>query len=370
MAEELFYALALRLLKGIGDTNAKTIVSYVGSFEQIFKTPVSKLQKIAGIGPKTAAIFSDTSEVFKIAEAEMQRMEKLQIQDLFYFDKNYPQRLLQCNDSPFVLFYKGNTNFNEKRWVNIVGTRNNTDYGREITEKMVGVFAENNVHLVSGLAYGIDCIAHKSALKYPIQNIAVLGHGLDKIYPYAHKKLAEQMQENGAIVSEFLCNSLPDKQNFPKRNRIVAGMTDCTIVVESAEKGGALITAEIANSYNRDVCAFPGNINQYYSMGCNKLIRQNKANLVTSAEDILELMGWNDTVEKTTHKEVQTQLFIDLNEQENLIVELLKTTDKIHFEHLAMQMPFSQSTLSAHLLNLEMKNCIQTLPGKVYKLCF
>lgn len=367
MSDELFYALALRFIKGIGDANAKTIVSYAGSFEKIFKTPVSKLQKIAGVGPKTAELFKDTAGVFDAAERELKRVEELGIQHLFYFDKCYPQRLLQCHDAPFMLFYKGDVSFNESKYVSIIGTRNNTEYGRMLTEKLVADLAVHHVHLVSGLAYGIDSIAHREALKYNIQNIAVLGHGLDKMYPFVHRKLAEQLQQRGAIVSEFLCETLPDKQNFPKRNRIVAGMTDCTIVVESGLQGGAMITAELANSYNRDVCAYPGNVNQPYSMGCNALIKQNKAHLVASADDILDLMGWKTTVEKKTTKNTTPQLFVELNEHEQLILAILQKQEKIHIDDLCLQIPFSQSILSAGLLTLEMKNCIQALPGKMYK---
>ena len=368
MSDELFYALALRFIKGIGDANAKTIVSYVGSFEKIFKTPVSKLQKIAGVGPKAAELFRDTAEAFDAAKKELKRIEKNEIKAVFYFDKCYPQRLLQCPDAPFMLFYKGDVRFNESKYVSIIGTRNNTEYGRMLTEKLVADLATHEIHVVSGLAYGIDSIAHREALKYNIQNIAVLGHGLDKIYPFVHRKLAEQLQQRGAIVSEFLCETLPDKQNFPKRNRIVAGMTDCTIVVESGLQGGAMITAELANSYNRDVCAYPGNVNLPYSMGCNALIRQNKAHLVTSAEDILDLMGWKTKEDKKINKKNTTpQLFVELNEHEQMILAILQKQEKIHIDDLCLQIPFSQSILSAGLLTLEMKNCIQTLPGKMYK---
>lgn len=368
MSTELFYGIALSQLKGIGDAYAKILISYAGSAENIFKLSKTKLQKINGIGPKLASIFNDTYEAQKIAEREMAFVEKNNIEILFYYDKRYPKRLLHCADAPLYIFSKGNVDFNKDKFVNIIGTRHATEYGKAITENLINVLAQHQVHIVSGLAYGIDICAHKSALKYDIQNIAVLAHGLDIIYPNQHKNIAERLQQNGALVTTYLSGTIPDKGNFPNRNRIVAGMTDATIVVESAEKGGALITAEIANSYNRDVFAYPGKITDTYSKGCLKLIKQLKAQLVTNADDILQSMNWIANDDTTAKPSQQTQLFLELNEQEQAIVDMLKNADKLHIDVLSASLPITLGKLSSILLQLEMQGIIQSLPGKQYKL--
>lgn len=368
MNDELFYGIALSLMKGIGDANAKTLISYAGSTEKLFKTPTSKLLKISGIGPKTAEIFKNTSDILARAEKEISFIEKNNINTYFYYDKQYPKRLLNCIDSPLFIFAKGNVDFNKERFVNIVGTRHATDYGKEITEKLIADLATNDVSLVSGLAYGIDICAHKAALKYDMQNIAVLAHGLDRIYPAQHKNVAEKLQQNGALVSDFLSGTNPDRQNFPDRNRIVAGMTDATIVVESAISGGALITAEIANNYNKDVFAFPGKVTDEYSQGCIKLIKQHKANLVTSAKDIIEFMNWD--LEKSIVKKeiIQPQLFLDLSENEKMIYDYMQAKDKTHIDELSINIQLPQSAITSNLLQLEMKGIIASLPGKMYKI--
>ena len=368
MENELFYGIALSLLKGIGDANAKTMISYAGSTEKLFKTPISKLQKINGIGPKTAELFKDTYDALKRAEKELKFIEKNKIEVLFYYDKRYPKRLNNCSDSPLFLCCKGDFDFNKERFVNIIGTRNATENGKAITEKLIEDFAAYDVNIVSGLAYGIDICAHKAALNFDIQNIAVLAHGLDMIYPNVHKNYAEKLQKNGAIVTDFLSETNPDRQNFPSRNRIVAGMTDATVVIESAAKGGALITAEIANSYNRDVFAFPGRINDEYSIGCLNLVKKNKANLVTSAKDIIECMNWDLDKKSITSQKKQAQLFIELNEKEQLIYDVLKQTEKMHIDDVCLKVPFTQSAISSILLQLEMNGIIISLPGKMYRL--
>lgn len=368
MKNELFYGIALSLLKGIGDVNAKNLISYAGSAEKLFNLSQSKLQKLYGVGPKLAESFKDTYEVFKRTETELKFIERHKIETLFYYDKRYPKRLLNCIDSPLFIFCKGSFNFNKERFVNIVGTRHCTEYGKEITEKLITDLAVHNVHLVSGLAYGIDICAHKAALKHDIQNIAVLAHGLDRIYPNQHKIIAEKLQQNGAIVSDFLSKTNPDRQNFPSRNRIVAGMTDATIVIESAVSGGALITADIANSYNRDVFAFPGKVNDEYSQGCLQLIRNHKANLATCANDIIEFMNWDldATIKKSDI--IQPELFLDLNERERLLYDFIKTNEKATIDEINFQIELPQSTISSLLLQLEMKGIIISLPGKTYKI--
>lgn len=368
MNNELFYGIALSLLKGVGDSNAKQLISYAGSAEKLFKLSPAKLQKINGVGPKLASAFDDTYEALKRAEQELKFIEKHKIETLFYYDKRYPKRLLNCADAPLFIFSKGNFDFNKERFVNIVGTRHATEYGREITENLIADLAGYNVNLVSGLAFGIDICAHKAALKYDMQNIAVLAHGLDRLYPAQHKSIAEKLQQNGSLVSDFLSETNPDRQNFPSRNRIVAGMTDATIVIESAIAGGALITAEIANNYNRDVFAFPGKVTDEYSAGCLKIIKQHKANLVTCAKDIIESMNWDIDVSSGTKEKIQPQLFVELNDNEKMVYDLLKETEKIHIDELTAKIQLSQSILSGVLLQMEMKGMIVSLPGKMYKL--
>lgn len=368
MNNEELYGIALSLLKGVGHTNAKQLISYAGSAENLFKFSKAKLQKIPGVGPKLAESFTNTTEALKRAEKELKFIEKNAVDVLFYYDKRYPKRLLNCADAPFFIFSKGNYDFNKERFVNIIGTRHATEYGKEITEKLVADLSANHVNLVSGLAFGIDICAHKAALKYPMQNIAVLAHGLDRIYPAQHNVYAERLQQNGALITDFLTETIPDKQNFPSRNRIVAGMTDATIVIESAISGGALITAEIANSYNRDVFAFPGRTSDQYSQGCLKLIKLNKANLVTSATDIIELMNWDIQHQVQNKNNMQSALFVDLNSEEQQVCDLLKSKEKLHIDEIVQGMSMSNSRLSSILLKLEMNGVIASLPGKLYKL--
>ena len=368
MNNEIFYGIALSQLKGVGDSNAKLLISYAGSAEKLFKLSAARLQKINGVGPKLAGAFSDTYAALKRAEQELKFIEKHKIDTLFYYDKRYPKRLLNCADAPLFVFSKGNFDFNKERFVNIVGTRHATEYGREITESLIADLAAYQVNLVSGLAFGIDICAHKAALKYDMQNIAVLAHGLDRLYPAQHRSVAEKLQLNGALVSDFLSETNPDRQNFPSRNRIVAGMTDATIVVESAIAGGALITAEIANNYNRDVFAFPGKVTDDFSKGCLKIIKQHKANLVTCAKDIIESMNW-DVHDSNIKKEIiQPQLFVELNGNEKIVYECLSENEKLHIDDLTMKIQLPQSTLSGVLLQMEMKGLISSFPGKLYKL--
>jgi DNA processing protein len=368
MSNELFYGIALRLLKGIGDANAKVLISYAGSAEALFKMPASKMKKINGVGNRIINTFKDSYEALSRAEKELKFIEKHEIDTLFYYDKRYPRRLLNCVDSPLFIFSKGNFDFNKEHFISIVGTRHASEYGRELTEKLVADLAPFRINLVSGLAFGIDICAHKAALKFDIQNIAVLAHGLDRIYPGSHTGITRKLQENGAIVSDFLSETNPDRQNFPSRNRIVAGMTDATIVIESAVAGGALITAEIANSYNRDVFAFPGRVQDPFSAGCNQLIKDNKANLVTCANDIVEFLSWDMDNEKKEKAAVQQQLFVELSKDEKMICDQLSRKEKVHVDNLTSGIQLPVSMIAHILLQLEMKGVVISLPGKMYKL--
>ena len=364
--EDLKLQIALTLIPGVGNVLAKTLVSYCGSVEGIYKEKKKHLEKIPDIGPKTAEAIVNFKS-FERAEKEIEFIEKFKITPLFYLDKNYPQRLRNCSDNPILLFYKGNADLNKEKFVAIVGTRNATSYGKEITEKFIEDLKSNNATIISGLAYGIDICAHKAALKNEMETIGVLGHGLDIIYPQLHRTVAMKIMEQGGLLTEFLTETKPDKENFPARNRIIAGISDAVIVVEAAKKGGALITAEIANSYNRDVFAVPGRISDTFSEGCNHLIKINKAVLIESAKDIEYIMGWE---EKKSVKEKQNQrsLFIDLNQDEKSLVELLNKAGSLDIDSICSNASLPVSKVSATLLNLEFKGVLKSLPGKMYEL--
>ena len=278
------------------------------------------LEKIEGIGTVRARAIKAFRD-FDVAEKEIAFIEKHNITPLFLTDAAYPQRLLHCYDAPTLLFYKGTADLNASKIVSIVGTRTNTDYGKTITEKLVQDLAEQNVLIVSGLAYGIDAFAHKAALKAQLPTVGVVGHGLDKVYPYAHTGLAKEMLQNGGLLTEFFSGTKPDKHNFPLRNRVVAGLADATVVVETLVNGGSMITAKLADAYNRDVFAVPGRTIDAKSAGCNYLIQHNKAILLTSAKELLEVMGWGET--KKEKPKTQRSLFIEMTEEEKKIVALL-----------------------------------------------
>jgi DNA processing protein len=265
------------------------------------------------------------------------------------------------------LYYRGKADLNNSKIIAVVGTRNKTDYGKNLTESIVKDLAQHQVLILSGLATGIDTLAHKAALKNNLPTVGVLGHGLDKIYPPDNLSLAKDMlQKNGGLLTEFRSNTKPDKHNFPSRNRIVAGMADATVVIETDMKGGSIITAELASNYNRDVFAFPGKVGDTKSAGCNHLIKTNKAALITSAEDIMYMLGWNLPLAKK--KSIQKELFIQLTEEEKIIIDLLKVKDGAHIDAINRQSGLSSSMVAAAILNLELQNLLVSMPGKIYKL--
>lgn len=365
--EKLMYQIALTLIPKVGDVLSKNLISYCGGVEEIFKTPMKKLEKIPGIGPAIAKSIAEFDD-WKTPEKEIEFIRKNKIKTLFFLDENYPQRLKNNSSAPILLFYKGEADLNLQRMIAVVGTRAATDYGKEITEKLIEELSPYQPTIISGLAYGIDIYAHKSALKNNLKTIGVLGHGLNTIYPKTHRSTAVKMIEQGGLLTEFSSQSDFDKENFPKRNRIVAGMCDCIIVVESAVKGGALITAELGNMYNKDVFAFPGRSGDKFSEGCNYFIKQNKAMLVESAEDIAMNMSW-ETKSSNENKVMQKNLFLDLDENEIKIVELLKENkNELPIDEITFQSNMNSSSLAATLLNLEFKGVIKGLPGKVFKL--
>lgn len=367
MHQDRLSFLALHFISGIGDQLVKQLVSYCGSAEQVFKTPKGKLLKIPGIGPVTAESIR-TGSTFLQAEKEFKKAEKEDAEILFYTDKKYPERLKSIEDAPSLLYYKGNANLNHAKSVGIVGTRQATDYGKEMVSKIVEELKPHETLIVSGLAYGIDIQAHKQALKNNLPTVAVMGSGMDIVYPSAHKETAKKMLSHGGLLTENHFGTKPDAHNFPARNRIIAGMCDALIVVEAADKGGALITAEIANSYNRDVLAVPGSLGQTYSEGCNKLIRNNKATIYTSIKDLEYLMNWS--TEETTLKKQKKEL--DLNAysaDEQLVLGILQEKNSpMMIDELTIKTALSPSALASLLLTLEFSNVVKSLPGKQFAL--
>ena len=363
MPDELLSQLALPLVPNIGCVQAKTLIAHLGSASAVFKAKKSLLEKIEGIGEIRAKSISGFQDFYK-AEEELLFIKKYKIELLFLTDKNYPQRLLNCYDPPTMLFYKGNADLNASKIIAIVGTRNNSDYGKQATEKLVKELATENILIISGVAFGIDAIAHKAALKNNLKTIGVLAHGLDTIYPSEHASLAKNMVNNGGLLTEFASSTKPDKHNFPIRNRIVAGMSDAIIVVETGTKGGSIITAELANGYNKDVFAFPGKNTDMKSAGCNQLIKNNKAILLTDSRQLIEAMGWEEKQKPKTRK--QKELFIELSTDEKVIVDLLKEKDAIHIDELNHKSNLSSSAVAAAILNLELQNIVCSLPGKMY----
>lgn len=362
----LLHQIALSCLPGIGSVLARNLLSYCGDAEAVFQLSSKQLTQIAGIGPKTVPLVKNYSAALKRAEQELNFIAKYKIKTFFLTDTDYPKRLRNCPDAPVILYFKGNADFNSTRVISIVGTRNATDYGKEICKSLIEDIKFHQPLIISGLAYGIDSIAHKESLKCGISTIGVLAHGLDRIYPAQHRNMAEKMLENGGLITEFMSGTIPDRENFPKRNRIIAGLSDLTIVVEANIKGGALITAELANSYNRDVFAFPGRVNDEFSQGCNFLIKTNRANLMTKVSDLEYIMGWIRGSEPT--QQTQLSLPINLTADEQIIIDVLKAKGSLGIDDLTILTGFQQSKLVVTVLGMEMQGIIITMPGKVYKI--
>lgn len=356
--------LALSLVPGLGDKNIKQLVSYCGSPADVFKAPRAKLEGIPGFGKKSAEIILN-HRTNNEADLILKEAEKKGMKTLDYLSKSYPSRLKQVMDAPNILFKKGAGDLNHTRTVAIVGTRRATTYGKDITNKIVADLKSLNVQVISGLAYGIDIEAHKSAMKNSISTISVLAGGLDWIYPSVHKKFAEEMQNNGAILSESVPGTKPDPHLFPARNRIIAGMADATIVVEAAEKGGALITANIADSYNRVVFAVPGDIGHTHSVGTNKLIRSQKALIYTGASDLMYHLNWSQKV-TDTHS---ISVLPEMDEHEVILYDLLKENEHpIEIDLISMKAQLPINKVAYVLLGLEFKNLVKSMPGKKYTL--
>lgn len=352
------------MVPNVGAVHARMLLEHFGNAENIFKANRKDLIHLEGIGEIKAHSIKSFLH-FKKVEEEIKFIDKYQINPLFIQSENYPQRLLNCYDAPIMLYYKGMANLNQAKIISIIGTRNNTDYSKQLVDDLLEDLISDEVIIVSGMAYGVDAIAHKISIQKNIPTVAVLAHGFNSMYPSIHKNLAKEMVANGGLLTEFLHDVKADKHNFPKRNRIVAGIADCTIVVETAIKGGSMITAELANSYNRDVFAFPGKVYDTKSDGCNYLIKTNKAVLLTNAQQLKENMGW---LEIKKNKKKQKELFIQLTNDEELIVKILQKSDTVHIDEIYISSGLSSSQSAAAILSLELQNVIGSLPGKMYKL--
>lgn len=365
--KNLQYKIALSLIPKIGPILAKRLIAYTGSPQAVFQENKNNLLKIPNIGEQTAKHICSKDYLEK-AETELKFIEKYNIHTYFFTDKAYPERLKNCEDSPVIFYSKGKVDFSRIKTLSIVGTRKPTEHGIDLCKKLIKDLAQTNDELliVSGLAYGVDICAHTTALEAGLKTIAVLGHGLNMVYPAMHRNIAEKIVSQGALVTEFKSNTRAIAGNFISRNRIIAGMSDATVIVESGDKGGALITADIANSYNRDVFAFPGRVSDKYSKGCNQLIKSNKASLIESAADLEYLMGWE--VQKQKQRTIQRKMFQELTTKEKEVLEVLKAYETIPIDHICNEMKQSTSQISPLLLDLEFKGLVKSLPGKQYKI--
>jgi DNA processing protein len=362
----ILHQVALTYLKNIGPSLAKSIITHFGSADRVFTVPKGKLLKVPGIGPKTMEQLN-LAEALRKADDEMKFIEKNNIDVLFYTDPKYPKRLKNCNDSPILLYSKGNMDLNTRRIISVVGTRNATEYGKYLCQQLVDELNPYNVLVVSGLAHGIDVLTHKECVKLNVPTVGVLAHGLDRLYPSQNRSTAEKMLENGGLLTEYPSGTIPDRENFPQRNRIVAGMADATVVIEASVKGGALITAEIANSYNRDVFTFPGRVGDEFSEGCNFLIRHNKAALLTNPADLAYSLGW-EKAEDLSNSDHQLALPIDLSADELLIFDIIRQHRlPLAIDDLTIKANMPMSQLAMNLLNMEMQGYIRSLPGKAYQ---
>ncbi len=361
--EELIAMLCLQKTQGIGDIIAKKLVGYCGSARAVFKEKSKTLEKIDGIGSYFAKCVANSNHL-DLAKKEFEYFQKNNIECISFTDHRYPKSLLHCPDGPLLFFQDGHISFDKYPILSIVGTRQVTSRAIDLVNEIVSDLKSYNPIIVSGFAYGVDIVAHQAAVANNLQTIGVLAHGFDTIYPKAHKKYVSHVMDNGGFITEFWSSEQPLRENFLKRNRIVAGLSQATIVIESAVKGGSLVTAEIANSYNRDVFAVPGRVNDIYSQGCNNLIKQNKAAVLTQASDIIQMLNWDVKPQEP----VQRQLFVELNTEEQQIVDFLSVQEKEHIDLIALNTQLPIHKVSTALFNLEMKGVIRPLSGKMFEL--
>ncbi len=362
MGDELLYKIALTFLPNIGPVSARQLVSYCGGAEQVFRSSRSELLKIPGIGEKTAAALKDQAEPLQAAEEQMLLLEKSGGRALFYLDPGYPYRLRPYKDAPVVLYFIGNGDLQALKTVGVVGTRKPTESGRQTTAQILEELAPLGIQVISGLAYGIDITAHRQCLQLGLPTIGVLGSGLGHVYPQQHSRTAWLMQESGGLITEFPFMAKPDAANFPMRNRIIAALSDALVVIESAQQGGSMITADLANGYDKEVFAVPGKPGDLYSKGCNALIKTQRAQLVENGEEIAEYMGWTSAYQQKSHVEVLPEL-TGLEQQ---ISAILTPDTETSIDKIYKLLNLPPSDIAASLLNLEFKGVVRMLPGKRY----
>jgi DNA processing protein len=364
--DSLKYKIGIGLIPKIGPVLARRLVTFCGSIEGVFREKGNNLSRIPGIGKKLAGYIAEKT-VMERAAREVDYIAANNIKPVFYLDSGYPERLKHCDDAPLIIFVRGDTGFSESKVLAVVGTRNATGYGKDMCNRLIQDLARNNhdVLVVSGLAYGIDICAHRAALDNNLRTMAVLGHGHGTIYPHVHKEVAGRIMTSGALISEFLHDDLPEPPNFIRRNRIIAGLSDAVVIVESGEKGGALITADLANSYNRDVFAFPGRITDRYSTGCNRLIKTNRAALIENYHDLEYMLGWKS--DRPACPDTQKQLFTGLDCNESRILDSVSGNSDMTIDQISLYCDMPMSKVSAILLSLEFKGLVKCMPGKVYK---
>lgn len=362
---ELLHLLALLKVEGVGDIIAKKLLNHCGSAQNVFTLKTSRLKAIEGVGQNLVNNLKDAS-VFEKATAELHYIKSHNIQTCFYQEAHYPERLKHCIDGPVLLFYSGAINWNSRKVISIVGTRQVTPHGADFCRKLIEELAPLDPIIISGFAYGVDIVAHQAAIDNQLQTIGILAHGLNQIYPKTHKKYMSKMEQNGGFMTEFWSSSNPERENFVRRNRIVAGISEATIVIESAEKGGSLITANMANEYNRDVFAVPGRTTDRLSQGCNNLIKTQRAHLLSSAADLMYILNW-DVAKGSDLKPLQKQLFVELDQDEQKIYDYLLQNGKQLLDVIAIECEFPVFRISTLLLNMELKGVIRPLPGKLFE---
>lgn len=363
----LFQALILSQLPMIGNITARKLVMECGSVEAVFNEKKRNLLSIERIGEVVVkSLHNIPPDIYEKARKEVAFIEKYKIQTYIITEENYPKRLKHCIDAPILFFGKGNIDFNVPKVVAVVGTRKAGTYGISFTKQLIEDFAQSDVLVISGLAYGIDTAAHEAAVHHNLQTIGVLGHGFQTLYPSSNRKLASRMLEKGGLITEFFSGTGPDGVNFPARNRIIAGLSDAIVVVEARKEGGALITANLGFMYDRDVFSVPGRVGDLQSEGCNNLIKSNKSALITSANDVIEMMRWDDA--KTNKNKRQKKIFFDLDEEEEQLINLIQEQEEIDIDTLIAKINIPLSRLITLLLSLECKNHIECLPGKRYRI--
>ena len=363
-SEKLVSLLALKKVPNLGDSSIKKLIRDVGSAEEVLREKKHNLLKIDGIG-STKIKDIHNPEYMRLAREELRFIMDNGVNVTIYDEEDYPYRLKHCIDGPVVLFSKGNINLNNQKVISIVGTRQVTSYGTQFCEELIETIVPLNPVIVSGFAYGVDITAHKAAIKHNLQTLGCLAHGLNQIYPKVHKRYVSDMERNGGFFTDFWSTDTFDRKNFLGRNRIIAGLSEATIVIESAEKGGSLVTAEIAHSYNRDVFAVPGRANDTFSKGCNMLLKTQKAHMLTGAEDLIYMLNWE--LEEKEKPVVQKKLFIELDEDEKIVYNFLNKNGKELLDIIALKCNIPSFKTASILLNMELKGVIKPLPGKMFE---